>query len=458
MQSGMLHCPVCNHPTQNQRALGQHFRAHSTDADHAAYRSRDAFAGLTEGVDYVTCRACGKPSVSLCRHLGVVHQLTIVQYREQFGADALTQGTKTTNKTTLARRGLPNPSKGRTKSTPCGTCGNPFDVPLSVSTKTPRDCPSCKQSQADSVASAKQRSWDGNSEPDDYVTCRVCGHRSASLASHIQSKHPEMSGRYQVVFPGARVVSGTVGKTIQMGVRGRPRSEAWKQKMSTIFRTQFTLTDFAPYMEPDGTLDHHAAAKGLCVGLPIIKRTAHNLGVLRTRRHSLGRADYKKVILTETDLAPFKLKNGKLAVGKAAQALGYNHLTVLKNCVRLGLPVAHKAISQELFLDTVSRALDGADYIQEWSPPGFINQKTGGRFRFDGYFQNHNLLAEFHGFAHYTFPNPYHRTLDDYQRSQERDRSKQRMAQGLYHLLVVRQDEPWDDVTYVRGKLAQLGL
>lgn len=363
-----------------------------------------------------------------------------------------------TSKAAIARRGLPNPSKGRTKSTPCGTCGNPFDVPLCVSTKVPRDCPSCKHTKAETEGSVKQQSWDGKSEPEDYVSCRVCGHRSASLASHIQWKHPELSAKYQTVFPGAPVVCNVICQDIGKKSSALPRSDAWKQKMSIIFRRRFTLVDFAPYMEPDGTLDHHAAAKGLCVGLQIIKRTAQDLGVPRTKRHSLGRADYKKVILTEIDLAPFKLRNGKIAVGKAAQTLGYNHLTVLKNCVRLGLPVAHRAISQELFLDTVSRALGGAEYTQEWNPPGFTNRKTGGRFRFDGYFPSHNLLAEFHGLAHYTFPNPYHRTLDDYQRSQERDQAKQRLAQGLYRLLVVRQDEPWDDVEYVRGRLALLGL
>jgi len=228
--------------------------------------------------------------------------------------------------------------------------------------------------------------------------------------------------------------------------------------MSVIFRKKFALADLAPYIGTDGNLDHHAAAKGLGVGLPIIRRCAEELGVPRTRRYSIGRSDYKKVILAPADLEPFKLKNGKVAVGKAAQVLGYNHLTILKNCVLLGLPVAHRAISQELFLDTVSQALGGVDYVQEWNPPGFTNQKTGGRFRFDGWFQSHNLLAEFHGIAHYTFPNPYHRTLEDYDRSLERDRVKQRMTQGLYRLLVVRQDESWDDVGYVRGKLAQLGL
>jgi hypothetical protein len=32
------------------------------------------------------------------------------------------------------------------------------------------------------------------------------------------------------------------------------------------------------------------------------------------------------------------------------------------------------------------------------------------------------------------------------------------MALGIYPLLVVRQDQPWDDVVYLRVRLAQLGL
>lgn len=430
----------------------------STDAIHVAYRSRNPFEHLTEGVDYVRCRICGMTAVALGQHLVVKHQINAVQYRERFGTDAPTQSAKTLAKASVSRKGLQNPSKGQTKSVPCGTCKEPFEIPLVVSTRVPRDCPSCKRKMADDAAAAKQQSWEEKSEPADYVTCRVCGYKSASLASHIQWNHPELSARYNIVFPGARVASDAVGKAIQNGATGLPRSDAWKQKMSIIFRTRFTVKDFAPYMEPDGTLDHHAASKGLDVSLPIIRRCAEELGVPRTTRHSLGRADYKKIILDTSDLEPFKLKNGKIAVGRAAKLLGYNHLTILKNCVRLRLPVAHRAISQELFLEMVSQALGGAEYTQEWNPPGFINQKTGGRFRFDGYFQSYNLLAEFHGLAHYTFPNPYHRTLDDYQRSQERDQAKQRMALGIYPLLVVRQDQPWDDVVYLRGRLAQLGL
>lgn len=357
----MPDCSVCGYPALNQRALGQHFRVlvRGKDPSHLVYRSRDVFAGQIEGVDYVRCRVCGMTAVALGQHLVAKHGINAVQYRERFGVDASTRSAKTRAKASASRVGQPCLSKGRTKPVPCNTCGTPFEMPLVASTQVSHICPSCKQIRDGTAALTKQQSWDGKSEPEDYVTCRVCGHRSASLASHIQSRHPELSGRYRVVFQGAPVLCNANRRVIGAVSSARPRSDAWKQHQSLTQRKRFTLKDFAPYMEPDRTLDHHAAAKGLGVGLPIIRRCAKELGVPRTRRHSLGRADYKKVILTETELAPFKLKNGKVAVGKAARALGYNHLTVLKNCVRLCLPVAHRAISQELFLDTVSRALGG---------------------------------------------------------------------------------------------------
>lgn len=458
-----MNCPVCGYQALNQRALGQHFRARRNDVPHQEYKkeykTRNPFEGQKEDIDFVRCRICNKPAISLCRHLQKKHCLDILQYREQYGKDVLTRGTVASKKASDARKGKPSTVRGKTKFLTCENCSNQYEVSLFYSiTGRKLLCPSCKTTQTKTKNYEKIQSFEGKSEPEDYVTCLVCGHHSASLASHIQWKHPNIPTRYQEIFPGAPILCNSIRRKIGKSSSEWPRSETWKRKMSTIFRTRFTIEDFNPFLDPDGTLDHHTAATKLGVGLHIIKRNAEELNLRVTRRYSLGRADYKKIILTLDDLEPFKLKNGKIAAGKAAQVLGYNHLTILKNCERLGLPVAHRAISQELFLDAVSRVLGGATYIQKWNPPGFINPKTGGRFRFDGYFPDYNLLAEFYGFAHYMYPNPYNRTIGDYQKALERDRVKQALTTGKYLLLIVRQNEPWDDLGFIRGRLALIGL
>lgn len=101
----------------------------------------------------------------------------------------------------------------------------------------------------------------------------------------------------------------------------------------------------------------------------------------------------------------------------------------------------------------------GAPYEQEWSPRRFTNPATGHRFRFDGYFPSHNLVVEFHGYQHYVFPSVYIKDEALYFALQERDRLKENLIQAdpTLRYFLIREDEPYADPEYLRGRLLDEG-
>jgi hypothetical protein len=115
-------------------------------------------------------------------------------------------------------------------------------------------------------------------------------------------------------------------------------------------------------------------------------------------------------------------------------------------------------VSQDKFLGILSRIL-GCDPHREWSDDQFVNPRTGRRFKFDGYWESHNLLVEFQGYQHRVYPNRFHRTEDDFIDAQWRDEEKRRqVAVGTHRYLEVHDSEPWGDETYLCERLRVLGL
>jgi hypothetical protein len=106
--------------------------------------------------------------------------------------------------------------------------------------------------------------------------------------------------------------------------------------------------------------------------------------------------------------------------------------------------------------------LGGVPFVQEWKSWLLKNERTGHRFRFDGYYASVNLIVEFHGHQHYTFPNAF--MLDEsyrpvWEESCWRDDEKVRLATASgIHYLVVREDEPYTDAAYLAGRLVGLGV
>jgi hypothetical protein len=171
-------------------------------------------------------------------------------------------------------------------------------------------------------------------------------------------------------------------------------------------------------------------------------------------------AAQKLVKLTAEQLEPYQLKNGKLVVAWAASRLGYGVGIIRREADRHGIPRFQWGLSQGLCMGTVSEALGGAEWIDEWRDARFVRPETGHRYRYDGYFPDCRLVVEYHGYQHFVWPNTYYETEDAFLDLQARDQHKRDLVlsdPSLKHL-EIRFDEPFDDVMYIRGRLAALGL
>jgi hypothetical protein len=113
-------------------------------------------------------------------------------------------------------------------------------------------------------------------------------------------------------------------------------------------------------------------------------------------------------------------------------------------------------------MDVLSAALGGLPYEMEWRSRRFMSAKNA-FYRFDALFPNLNLVVEFHGHQHYTFPNafmPDESYLPVYEAQRERDRIKRGMIEDAPDLtyLEITEDEPYTEVMYLRGRLSQAGI
>lgn len=267
--------------------------------------------------------------------------------------------------------------------------------------------------------------WGGKSEPQDYVSCRVCGYRAENLTSHITTEHPALIGTYRATYLGAEIVALRSPIRDKAAIRGVPRSWSFRMKVSR------------------GKLAR------------AFRHTARSKAAMSLSQKAKGRV----VMLPSPLLLGFRLKNGKVSIGKASSNLGWGARVIRRECLRNGLAYHNCLVSQDRFLGLLAKVL-GSEPHQEWSSDQFVNPRTERRFRFDGYFDGVRLLVEMQGYQHFTFPNRYHRTEDDYLDAQWRDDEKRRqvMASGIYRYLEVRGDEPWQDESHLRERLRALGV
>jgi hypothetical protein len=227
-----------------------------------------------------------------------------------------------------------------------------------------------------------------------------------------------------------------------------------------------TLTDFQPFMDAQGRVDHHKVMAATGISWVTIRKYIVDLGVQQSRRYIEDAADARTIRIERDVLEGFKLANGKVPIGQVMAALGHAYPTVKRECDRHGLPTFHRHIRQSLCLNAVAVALGGAVYTQEWWSMQFCNPISGRRFRFDGYFltgSRVNLIVEFHGYQHYTFPNAYmpdESYLPLWEAMLERDRIKRQMIEssGDLRFLEVREDEDFTNVDYLQGRLVALGV
>lgn len=453
-------CPVCDKPVLGAKGLSHHFRwrqkAEGDDGPHAKHQRLHAdqqWEGLVEGQDYIRCVECGFRAASLVGHTKSAHGLSAVAYRKKHGG-ALIYAPAVRKRRQDGHDRRTDYGKGQRKQTTCPACSKPFKVSKFHGPVHEQRCPTCVE---EANREAEDLRWAGKSEPEDYVTCLDCGYRGDSLNSHLMSQHPN----YQDRHPDALVVALNSAVRDKTAIRGVPRPPEFGKKIAKAKLLNLTLEDFQPFLDGDGKVDRRAMMDktGLCwltvtkyaeqLGLPILDG---NLAVYEDR----------VITLTAEDFDPFRFKNGKVRLSQAAAGLGFSYPTIKRECVRLGLPYSGKLGAQGVCLQAVSEALGGSRYKEEWTSWKFVNGATGHRFRFDGYFPEHGLVVEFHGYQHWTFPNVYMKDTPKgraaFEKQLRHDRQKRELVEAAPDLtyLEIREDEPYDDPDWIRRQLVGL--
>ena len=509
----MPQCPICSHSVADQRGLAAHFRHQAdTHPDYKQWKADQRWAGKVEGEDYVVCLECGHRAASLARHLKASHGITANEYRARYG-DVLIRPTKVTAKRSKAIRERGGGfGKGETKEVTCLVCGavwrgSKFLVPGTHDLR----CEACREAADEAV-------WASQTEGVDYVVCLDCGHRAENLTSHIQVAHPgyrddypdapivalDSAVRDKTALQGRRLSDETRQKMSKNAGRWnkgltkethpsmarisekRMGQPSWSKGLTaaddprlveTARKLRFyvgenrpwdngqavnlTLADFEPFMDGRGCVDHHKVIEATGISWVTVRKYIVDLGLAQSRRYVEDAADDRTIRLDKGTLEGFQLGNGKVSIGKAMSVTGHAFKVIKRECLRHGLPTFHRHIRQTLCLDAVSEALGGEPYQSEWESKRFTNPPTGRRFRFDGYFPDLGLIVEFQGHQHYTFPNAF--MIDESYRPNweamvERDRVKREMIQAAPDLIwfEVRGDEPFRDVSYLRGRLVEV--
>jgi len=260
-------CPVCGLLVDGKRGLSTHFRHRREAGDdaHIFYEGvmeEARWVHREEDEEYIVCRECGLKAVTLARHLKAAHGFTADEYRAKHG-DVLIRSKALTRKRAEASRNRRGGfGKGEKKSILCPSCGDSREVSKFFGPLHDARCSECRE--VEELVDEISR-WEGKSEPEDYVECRLCGYRTEeNLNSHLQNAHPkETAEDYLGKFPGSYL--------------NTPGSGA--RKAGEALRYHFTEEDLEPYKDEKGRVQVAMAAEHLDCSYQTALRYCRELGL-----------------------------------------------------------------------------------------------------------------------------------------------------------------------------------
>jgi len=412
-QRKMILCPTCS----ISHEVGLTFA--SKDHRCPPCRDAEAWAGKVEGQDYVVCCGCGcgYRAENLTSHVQHAHPEWVGCYPAQMVAAS----SAVRDKTALQGRTLP--PETRTKM------------------------------------SANAGRWNAGLTKD-------TDERVAAQAEKMAGRTSWSKGLTKADHPSLRATSEKLS-----------RWSGERRYWSNGLRADLSDVDFTPYLDETGAVDRRLMAEELGLSEPTVTKYMEAAGLRLSTKYvdarvqaGIGNGHFQRMVqrgaekttirLTREQLLPYCLKDGRVAIGRAMAGLGHVYAVIRRECGRLGLPVWTHLVRQTLCLDAIAKVLGGVTYEMEWRSAKFTNPATGHRFRFDGYFPSHNLVAEFHGFQHWTFPSVYIKRDDLYFALQERDRIKENLIHSdpTLRYFLVREDEPYADPDYLRARLLDEGF
>lgn len=403
----------------------------------------------------VSCRICGHQAQTLARHLKAAHGITADAYRVQFpNARIRSEACEANRKAAISQAHAEKPRAGLKKAVQC-PCGTSHEVAATSASKDLR-CPTCKA--RDKAAKPKAR------KPSPLKGRKLSVETRAKMAASAGWNRGLTKETDDRVARAAAGMKGRAAWSKGLTKADHPSLRSTAEKLSALktgspctngLKADLSLVDFTPYLDATGAVDRRAMAEELDLSEETVTKYMDSIGLRLSTKHVDARVERQVIRLTKEDLLPFALANGKVVIGAAMAALGRDFKVIKRECSRHGLPMFNRRIRQSLCLEAVSKVLGGAAYVQEWSPRQFVNPKTGHRFRFDGFFAGHDLIVEFHGYQHWTFPSVYiqDRTLFDAMVERDAEKVRQVTEDGRYHILVVREDEPYTDPDWLRQRL-----
>lgn len=516
----MLECSICKTSVSDLRGLASHFRHQaSTHPDYSSWSEEQKWSGKVVGQDYVRCLECGFRSESLARHLKAAHAITADQYRERNGEAAPIRCglTEARRRSGIKQSHALSPRKGLTKISLCETCAAPVEVSRFSSEKgvicpacadlkwkdktEPEDYVTCLDCgyRAENLTSHFQNSHPDyrTRYPDALVNALKSGARykgkikGRTLSAEVRAKMSERAGRWnkgltKETHPSLKAASEKMqGKPSWCKGLTEETSEAILRRSDSLrayfalhdieckngLKANLTPEDYELVLDAEGRVDRKKAMGLIEYSWNTIRKYMREHGleisdvnVKACQEASAQRlrefASQKLVKLTAEQLEPYRLTNGKLVVAWAASRLGYGVGIIRREADRLGIPRFQWGLSQGLCLGTVSEALGGAEWVSEWQSRKFTNPESSYMYKFDGFFPAHNLIVEYHGYQHFVWPNAFYPTEESYLSLRRRDAHKRELVAGdpKIKYLEVRFDEPFDDVSYIRGRLFQLGV
>jgi hypothetical protein len=341
--------------------------------------------------------------------------------------------------------------------------------------------------------------FSGLTEGRDYVACRMlgCSYRADTLARHLKAVHGITAEEYRGRYPGALIRSETLTEKRRVTLTEARQGEGYTGEKVVTCPSCDTTYSVSKFVVPGThdlrcavcrTIEEIAEAEAKWEGKSepgdyvTCRACGHRAANLNshimsvhpnlvgryTERHpgalinalSSGIRDksWCKIKLTRSDLSPFMDEQGRVEVAKAAAGLGCSGLTVLLRCREQGLPTRNRLAFQKRVLDSIADIL-GVSYVWEWSHTEIVNPKTGHRLYYDGYFPSHQVLVEVQGEQHYKYIPYWHQSEEAFEERKTLDALKVQWAQDRgYKVLVIKYDEPFTDISYLTGRLVEMGV
>jgi Zn ribbon nucleic-acid-binding protein len=175
-------CGICHEKFSTQNALEKHIE-YSKDIQH-----NHSINNETNPDNWMECKICGFRREFLDKHLKLIHNLEIKEYRQQYNAEVYSKSYAEKFKKYIMI-GAHAPRKEKEKNFECSVCKEKFitEGALNHHIKFSYD---------------KEHSsiFNNESNQDYWVECKICGYRSTRIHFHVNNIHKINNDEYKSKF------------------------------------------------------------------------------------------------------------------------------------------------------------------------------------------------------------------------------------------------------------------